>query len=163
MKTGSMLEGDPASEPVRADDMTVRTPIPALTEALGVRGVRYCHWKSNVRLAESLAGDGDLDILVRRSDAEPFFAALIDSGFKLAEGTTGSWSSGRAPCLRARSGAPAARTCSCVFPGGDRRQHCKMLSSALRGSAARRRTARLRRAAAPGRSGTDGLSSSRRA
>ena len=30
---------------------------------LNERGIRYCHWKSNVRLTESLEGLTDLDLL----------------------------------------------------------------------------------------------------
>lgn len=64
-------------------------PIPALVAALATREVRYCHWKSNIRLDESLRGDEDLDLLVRRSDAAGFFAALSDAGFKLAQARGG--------------------------------------------------------------------------
>jgi hypothetical protein len=60
-------------------------PLPALILALAARQVRYCHWKSNVRLAESLAGREDLDLLVDRPDALAFFAALAESGYKLAQ------------------------------------------------------------------------------
>lgn len=64
-------------------------PIPDLVAALELRQVRYCHWKSNVRLPDSLRGKEDLDLLVRRSDAAMFFAALSDAGFKLARSRDG--------------------------------------------------------------------------
>jgi thymidylate kinase len=60
-----------------------------LLEALDHARIRYCHWKSNVRLLESLAGDGDLDLLVHRQDAAAFTAVLLGSGFKLAGSATG--------------------------------------------------------------------------
>lgn len=76
---------DPARRPDPARADASRGPIPALIARLAARKVRYCHWKSNVRLAESLAGDEDLDLLVSRPDAGAFFAALSESGFKLAK------------------------------------------------------------------------------
>jgi hypothetical protein len=60
-------------------------PILALIQALASRRVRYCHWKSNVRLTDSLAGREDLDLLVDRPDALAFFAALAECGYKLAQ------------------------------------------------------------------------------
>jgi len=53
-----------------------------LVQELGAADVRYCHWKSNEHLDESLVGEGDLDILIAREDslrAEAVFAKL---GFK---------------------------------------------------------------------------------
>jgi hypothetical protein len=64
-------------------------PICDLVGALGAARVRYCHWKSNIRLAESLAGEEDLDLLVARADAARFAAVLPDSGFKLARSISG--------------------------------------------------------------------------
>lgn len=64
-------------------------PVPALIAALAARRVRYCHWKSNVRLADSLAGEEDLDLLVDRAGALAFFAALAESGYKLAQARHG--------------------------------------------------------------------------
>ena len=57
-------------------------PVPALFAALNRGGVRYCHWKSNIRLPESLRGEEDLDILVHRADAMAFETALAQTGFK---------------------------------------------------------------------------------
>lgn len=64
-------------------------PIRNLVAALKLRQVCYCHWKSNIRLSDSLSGKEDLDLLVRRSDATQFFEALIDCGFKLARSRNG--------------------------------------------------------------------------
>jgi thymidylate kinase len=53
-----------------------------LVRELGDANVRYCHWKSNEHLDESLVGEGDLDILIAREDtlrAETIFSRL---GFK---------------------------------------------------------------------------------
>ncbi len=38
--------------------------------------IRYCHWKSNIRLPEALAGETDLDILIHSEDKERFESAL---------------------------------------------------------------------------------------
>jgi hypothetical protein len=40
------------------------TAVAQLFFALNQAGVRYCHWKSNIRLAEGLNGRTDLDLLV---------------------------------------------------------------------------------------------------
>jgi thymidylate kinase len=40
----------------------------ALLDELSERGVRYCLWKSNIRLKAALAGQTDLDLLVDRED-----------------------------------------------------------------------------------------------
>lgn len=68
----------------------VREPIRHLLASLDRLDVRYCHWKSNIRLGDSLAGTGDLDLLVDRRDAARFRAALIENGFKLAQNGTGA-------------------------------------------------------------------------
>ncbi|SFI52602.1 hypothetical protein [Albimonas pacifica] len=56
----------------------------ALVAGLAKRGVRFCHWKSNLRLAEAMAGAEDLDLLVRREDAGRLLAAAIEAGFRPA-------------------------------------------------------------------------------
>ncbi|OSP53629.1 hypothetical protein BV911_16965 [Pseudoruegeria sp. SK021] len=61
-----------------------------MIEALKIRHVRYCHWKSNIRLDDGLNAEDDLDLLVYRPHAEQFFAALTQVGFKLAEARFGS-------------------------------------------------------------------------
>jgi thymidylate kinase len=57
---------------------------PALFAALERSGVRYCHWKSNIRLEQSLSGIEDIDLLVHPSDAQSFQRVINDCGFKLA-------------------------------------------------------------------------------
>lgn len=49
-----------------------------LREALSARNVRFAHWKSNGHLAEALAGETDLDLLVHRGDEAAFRNALQD-------------------------------------------------------------------------------------
>ncbi len=51
-------------------------------QALADQGVRYCHWKSNLRLAVSLDGRTDLDLLVDRRDARRFRALLLEHDVK---------------------------------------------------------------------------------
>ena len=53
-----------------------------LFDELEARGIRYCHWKSNIRLAAVLAGREDLDILVDRRDAARIHTVLPELGFK---------------------------------------------------------------------------------
>lgn len=43
-----------------------------LFEALNEAGVRYCLWKSNIRLEQGLRGETDLDVLVDPEDAQAF-------------------------------------------------------------------------------------------
>jgi hypothetical protein len=45
-------------------------------------GIRYCHWKSNIRLANALAGAEDIDLLVAREHVERFQALLGEHRFK---------------------------------------------------------------------------------
>src|SRR2546427_13229847 len=58
----------------------------ALFESLGRAGVRYCHWKSNWRLPETLRGETDLDLLVHRADTSRFLALVGALGFKPPSG-----------------------------------------------------------------------------
>lgn len=67
-----------------------KEPIRRLLASLDRMGLRYCHWKSNLRLGESLAGEGDLDLLIDRQDAAGFQTALVESGFKLAVSANGA-------------------------------------------------------------------------
>lgn len=48
----------------------------ALFAELNQAAIRYCHWKSNVRLAEALAGRTDLDLLVDPQHSQRFQAIL---------------------------------------------------------------------------------------
>ncbi len=59
---GSQGDPDSASLPVLAD----------LFVGLEGLGIRYCHWKSNLRLDLSLQGETDLDILVAEKQQGPF-------------------------------------------------------------------------------------------
>ena len=43
-----------------------------LREALATRNIRFAHWKSNSHLAEALAGETDLDLLIHRDDEAAF-------------------------------------------------------------------------------------------
>lgn len=58
-----------------------------LASQLNDQGIRYCHWKSNWALADSVRGDADLDMLVHQDDAARFrvlverlgFSSVVDS------------------------------------------------------------------------------------
>lgn len=65
------------------------TKIRTLVEDLNKSGVRYCHWKSNFALAQTVSGQTDIDLLVHRQDANLFRAILSRLGFKPAVTTDG--------------------------------------------------------------------------
>lgn len=82
-------------DPPRADGPTTdgsieSQPVRALFTSLRERHVRYCHWKSNVRLAGTLSGDEDIDLLVDPRDATILQSAIAENGYKLAVGRNGS-------------------------------------------------------------------------
>jgi thymidylate kinase len=60
-----------------------------LINTLKAKGIRYCHWKSNIRLQDTLAGREDIDLLVHRADAQPFREAMVECGFKPAQSRSG--------------------------------------------------------------------------
>jgi thymidylate kinase len=60
-----------------------------LFKSLEQKGVRYCHWKSNIRLEETLAAAEDIDLLVDSRDAGLFHAVLLENGFKLTQSRSG--------------------------------------------------------------------------
>lgn len=51
---------------------------------LNTHGIRYCHWKSNLSLSQSLAGQSDVDLLVHREDATMFRTLLSQLCFRPA-------------------------------------------------------------------------------
>src|SRR3990172_9279150 len=57
---------------------TIRTLIERLNEA----GIRYCHWKSNWALPETLMGGTDIDLLIHRQDAWRFRDVLTELRFE---------------------------------------------------------------------------------
>jgi len=60
------------------------TTVSSLIDRLNDSGVRYCHWKSNWILSETLEGKTDLDLLVHRQDAVSYRQILQDLGFRPA-------------------------------------------------------------------------------
>lgn len=61
-----------------------------LIEAFNRERVEYCHWKSNVALAEGLAGDLDIDLFVARPCLDRALGILAELGFKPAVVRSGS-------------------------------------------------------------------------
>jgi thymidylate kinase len=64
------------------------SPLPLITklcEKLNAEQISYCHWKSNWKLKRWLTGEGDLDLLVDRSDKQRFVSIVTSLGFKQAE------------------------------------------------------------------------------
>lgn len=68
--------------PAVSDDAASLGALVHLFRDLGQQGVRYCHWKSNVRLERALAGKTDLDLLVDRTHAERFRQILAAYAIK---------------------------------------------------------------------------------
>jgi len=60
-----------------------------LIEELNKSGIRYCHWKSNYSLAETVLGRTDVDLLVHRQDAPLFRSILTQLCFRPARNTDG--------------------------------------------------------------------------
>ena len=58
--------------------------VSVLFERLDASNIRYCHWKSNWVLAETLAAETDIDLLVKREDAQAFRALIEELGFRPA-------------------------------------------------------------------------------
>ena len=56
-----------------------------LLDRLDEEAIDYCHWKSNWAFEETLDGETDIDILVRRSHAPAFRAILLELGLTLSE------------------------------------------------------------------------------
>lgn len=71
--------------PTQTVIMETDAPLSAAAQLFAVlnqAGIRYCHWKSNLRLAESLAGRTDLDLLVDRRHEAEFRRILAEQGIK---------------------------------------------------------------------------------
>jgi thymidylate kinase len=63
-------------------------PIPLikkLCDTLNAQRISYCQWKSNWKLHHWLSGEGDLDLLIDRADAQRFVGLIQGLGFKQAE------------------------------------------------------------------------------
>ena len=65
------------------------TKIRTLIEELNKSGTRYCHWKSNCWLAETVSGQTDVDLLIHRQDAPLFRIILSQLSFRPATITNG--------------------------------------------------------------------------
>ena len=71
-------------EMVPQAEMNQMNKVEKLIEELHETGIRYCHWKSNLALSQSLAGQSDIDILIHREDAARFRMILTGLGFRPA-------------------------------------------------------------------------------
>jgi len=85
----SILSQTPLDLACTRSDRPIRLILRRLFDLLEARHIRYCHWKSNIRLAEALGGDDDVDLLIDRCDASEFYRILFDTGFKLAKSRGG--------------------------------------------------------------------------
>lgn len=59
--------------------------VDALLSALEARGIRWCHWKSTIRLPASARGETDLDLLVAPEDQPALLETLGALGFREAD------------------------------------------------------------------------------
>jgi len=84
----SVVGSNPPEDGMSAS--AVKPIIRLFFETLERRKIRYCHWKSNIRLDETLRGDEDIDVLVDPRDAASFREAMLECGFKLAQSRSGS-------------------------------------------------------------------------
>ena len=73
------------TEPAGSSKAVIRS----LFNSLERKSIRYCHWKSNIRLEDTLAAAEDIDLLVDQRDARLFHAALLENGFKLTQSRSG--------------------------------------------------------------------------
>lgn len=62
----------PVARPLEAAAPDATATTTALFDALNRAGIRYCHWKSNLRLSRGLSGATDLDLLIDPADAGRF-------------------------------------------------------------------------------------------
>ncbi len=89
------MSAELSHDPLRDEVSTVQqgiapiSPILALIEDLNEACIRYCHWKSNIRLRETLEGADDVDLLVDFRHAGRFEALLLRHGFKFAHSRAG--------------------------------------------------------------------------
>jgi thymidylate kinase len=60
-----------------------------LFQSLNRQGIRYCHWKSNLRLRQSLEGQTDLDLLVDPKHRQSFRETLDEHAIKLVRAAPG--------------------------------------------------------------------------
>lgn len=87
--------GRPAADPSPSTPAEASAPPAAKAvvrrffDSLEEAGVSYCHWKSNIRLADTLAGREDIDVLVDPCCAAAFQSTLLKCGYKPAVSRSG--------------------------------------------------------------------------
>lgn len=64
------------------DKTNILQTVEGLFQALNHSGIRYCHWKSNLRLEWGMQGLTDLDLLVDPEDAQVFKQVLAEHDIK---------------------------------------------------------------------------------
>jgi thymidylate kinase len=58
--------------------------VDCLIQTFNREGINYCHWKSNIDLAQATSGEMDLDILIDRESFQRAISILTGLGFKPA-------------------------------------------------------------------------------
>jgi len=69
-------------KPAQPDESVSLEAVKYLFLTFQQRGLRYCHWKSNLRLEKGLHGQTDLDLLVDRQHDKLFKQLLSEHGVK---------------------------------------------------------------------------------
>jgi thymidylate kinase len=78
-----------AGKPILQENPEPLPALAALFQSLNRQGIRYCHWKSNIRLEEALQGKTDLDLLVDTEHIQKFKQVLQDHGARLFQPAPG--------------------------------------------------------------------------
>ena len=95
VEEGNIVRSNSAGQATSAqsDDavasVSSKAVIRRLFNSLEQKGIRYCHWKSNIRFKEMLAAAEDIDLLIDQRDAALFHTALLENGFKLTQSRSG--------------------------------------------------------------------------
>jgi thymidylate kinase len=82
-KNGTPAQGP---SPLYGEESAANSPIGLVRElcqALDTEDILYCRWKSTATIDSSATGESDLDLLIRRADAQRFGALLHRLGFKI--------------------------------------------------------------------------------
>jgi thymidylate kinase len=61
----------------------------SLVRALNQENLKYCHWKSNYSIDDTLSGETDLDLLIDRKSLSKISIILLEFGFKSARMKSG--------------------------------------------------------------------------
>jgi thymidylate kinase len=78
------------SFPILQEKHLTTTLVDSLVDTFNQAEIVYCHWKSNIDLAQATAGELDLDLLIDRKSLPQALTILSHLGFKAAEARWGA-------------------------------------------------------------------------